>query len=249
MTEKNLIRQLKMLREIKPRKDWVVLTRGRLFSQDQAVEAKTHFGFFAPFFRYKLALVPVVSVFIIIGLFGFAQQTVPGNLFFSLKQATESVQVGFSSSVEKPKLQLQFANRRLGDIGKIAEANDVGNLAPAIKAFQSSVSEATKNLAVIEGKVTDSDSSLIKELVAETQKLTENKEKVESVLGAVVGDTQELENTLTRLEKQMAGFLIADLENRTLSEEDQILLAEAKKDFEEGDYSKSLEKIWMLSNQ
>lgn len=205
-------------------------------------------SFLSPFFRYKLAFVPVISVFIIIGLFGFAQQTVPGNLFFSLKQATETVQVGFSSSVEKPKLQLQFANRRLDDIGRIAGANQVENLAPAIKAFQASVSEATKNLAVIEANVTSPDSSLLKELVAETQKLETNKEKIESVLGAAVGDTQELENTLMRLEKQMATFLITDLESRTLSEEEQILFSEAKKDFEDGDYSRALEKIWMLSN-
>ena len=69
------------------------------------------------------------------------------------------------------------------------------------------------------------------------------------MLGTTIGDTDELASALSRLEKQTAEYLIADLSQRTLSEEDQALLTEAKQDFEAGDYAGTLEKIWLLSNK
>ena len=51
-----------------------------------------------------------------------------------------------------------------------------------------------------------------------------------------------------QLEKQMAAYLIADLSQSTLTEEKQGLLNEAEQDFEAGNYSQALEKIWMLHN-
>jgi len=79
--------------------------------------------------------------------------------------------------------------------------------------------------------------------------MTENKQKVESVLGTIIGDTEELDNAILQLKRQTASYLIADLSQRTLPEEDVELLNEAKQDFEEGEYDKALEKMWLLSNK
>jgi len=248
MEEKQLIRHFKELREIRPRQDWVVLTKSRIFAAE-TFEAKASVFSFFPLFRYKLAFAPIIGVLIIIGLFGFVQDTVPGNFLFSVKKMTETAQITFSSIVERPKTQLEFANKRLEELSRIAESNQVENLDPAIKEFQASIVQATKELAEMNVNVTSSDSMVIKEIVAESKKLEENKERVEAVLGTIIGDTEELTNALNQLEKQTAAYLLADLFQRTLSEEDQELLIEAKQDFESREYSRSLEKIWLLSNK
>jgi len=245
MQEKELIHKIQELRQIKPRKDWVVLTKERILAEEPKISLLPFFRY-----RYKLVFVPVtvISVLIIIGLFGFAQNTVPGDFLFPVKKVTEIAQVSFSSSVEKPTAHLKLANKRLEDLSKITQANQVRNLGPAIEEFQASIVEATKGLIEMDVNVTSSDPMILQEIVAETQKLEENKEKIEAVLGTMIGDTRELENAISQLEKQMAVYLIADLENRTLTEEDQKLLEEAKENFEAGDYFKALENIWLLSN-
>lgn len=245
MTEKQLISQLKELAEIRPRQDWVVLNKSRILAE----EPKTRGFSFFPLFNYKLAWAPIISVFIIIGLFGFAANTMPGDLLFSVKKMTENAQVTFSSTIEKPTASLKLANKRLEDLSRIAENNQVRNLDPAIKEFQANVAQAVKDLAKLGSNVTSSDPIALKEIVAESQKLEENKEKVEAVLGTIIGDTEELTNALTIWKKQIATYLIADLSRRTLSEEDQVLLTEAKEYFESGEYGRALEKIWLLSNK
>ena len=255
MDDKQLIRHLKELAEIRPRKDWVLLTKNRILAESAFVPLsgtspdKPGLLSFFPFFRYKLAFAPIISVFIIIGLFGFAQKTVPGDTFFSVKKMAETAQVTFSSDIEKPKTQLKLANKRLEELNRIAETNQVRSLPPAIKEFQLSLVQAVKDLAEMDFNVTSSDPMIMKEIVAETQKLEENKQKIEAVLGTTIGDTEELGNALSRLEKQTAVYLLADLSQRTLSEQDQTLLAQARQDFEAGNYAGALEKIWLLSNK
>jgi len=229
MREKDLIKQLKGLKEIKPRKDWVLLTKSQILSEPgRELETKISV------FHWKLAFAPMISVFIVIGLFGFANSTVPGDFLFSVKKATETVQVGLSSNAEKSGIHLRIANKRLEELNEIAEANKVRSLAPTIKEFQDNITEAVNGLSPM-------DPTALKELVIETQKLEENKQKVESVLGIQIGgQTNELEN-------QLVGYLIADLEKRTLNEGEYNLLKEAKEYFEAGVYTLSLEKIWLLS--
>jgi len=248
MNEKNLIRQLKELREIEPRENWVLFTKERIFAGEAETEPKASLVSFLPLFRYKLAFAPIVSVLIVIGLFGFAQQTIPGDFLFSVKKAAETAQVTFSSEMEKSGTHLKLANKRLEELSMIANSNQVRNLEPAIKEFQLNIVQATKNIKDMTAGVINSDFAVLKEIVLESQRLEENKEKVESVLGAIIGDTGELTNAILQLEKQTASFLIADLSQSTLSEEKQGLFNEAKQDFEAGNYSQALEKIWMLHN-
>ena len=250
MKQNQLVRQLKSLRELKPSDNWVSFTKERIFAAEpEPMGLREGLLSFFPLFRYKLALAPIISVLVLIGLFGFTQNTVPGDFLFSVKKATETAQITFSSGVEKPKTQLKLANKRLEELGRIAENNQVRNLPPAIKEFQSNIAQAVKDLAAFDVNVTSSDPLAIREIIAESQKLAENKDKVEQVLGAIIGDTGELENAITQMEKQVAAYLIADLEKSTLSEKDAQLLIQAKDDFTSGNYATSLEKIWVLSNK
>lgn len=253
MDEKQLISHLRELREIRPRQDWVSLVKDRILSENpafaEATADKASFISFFPLFRYKLAFAPIVSVFIIIGLFGFVSNTIPGDLLFSVKKITETAQISFSSINERPKTQLKLVNKRLEELSKIAGNNQVKSLDPAIKEFQASIVQATKDLTGMNLNVTSSDSMIVKEIIAESQKLEENKGRIEAVLGTNIGNTEELTNALRQLERQTAFHLIADLEERTLSENDTQLLNQARDDFNAGNYATSLEKIWLLSNK
>jgi len=250
MKQSQLVRQLKSLRELKPSDNWVAFTKERIFAgEPEPIGIRAGVLSFFPVFRYKLALAPIISVLVLIGLFGFTQNTIPGDFLFSVKKMTENAQLTFSSNAEKPQTQLKLANKRLEELSKIAENNQVGKLDPAIKEFQSNIAQATKDLVAFDINVTSSDPLVIKGLVAETKKLIENKEKVESVLGAIIGDTGELNNAISQLEKQTAAYLINDLSQRTLSESDLQLLDQARDDFNAGNFATSLEKIWILSNK
>ena len=81
MQDFELISAIKGLKEVKPNKEWVVLSKNRILGVKEEVKPSVGFIFWAP----RLAWAPIISVFIIIGLFGFAQSAVPGNLFFSFK--------------------------------------------------------------------------------------------------------------------------------------------------------------------
>jgi len=232
MNEKTLIGKIEILRQIRPRKNWVILTKKRILGEERTLPGlflDSFRVFQGLFFQYKLALASLVLLFILGGTFVFAQKSLPGEPLFIVKKMTEKTRAVFISEEEKPKAQLELANRRLEDLAKIAEKNDVRKLAPAIDEFQANVSEAAKNLAKAK--------TVGKDIVVQTQELEKNKEKIEKTLATQIG-TEELENVYKDLAEQQ----IKDLENSSLTESQTKLLAQAKEYFEAGDYSNALIK-------
>ena len=224
----NLIREIKQLRKVKPRKDWVLSTKTEILGKEQSFEL-------FPFFRPAYAGLFVLLIFL--GLFEFSQGALPGESLYYLKKIAERGQIMISSEEEKPIINLEFANKRLEELNQIAQKNEVKKLAPAMEEFRANVSEAAKNLTKVK-KVDEN-------LVLQTQKLEENKEKVEKVLATKIED-EAYSEYMTAI-AQVVENQINDLEERTLSTEDELILQEAKADFERGDYSEALVKILDLS--
>ena len=188
-------------------------------------------------FQYnKLAFASLIIFAILAGAFTFAQNSLPGDPVYILKKITEKSRVVFVSEEEKPAFQLKLANDRLEDLTKASAKN----LAPTISEFQASISEAAKNLAKIDA--TTSDPIIMKKIVEETKKLEENRQKIEA-LGVVIGEMTELDKALSQLVERE----IQDLENRTLTEEQEEVLGQTKEDFRAGNYNQALEKILLLS--
>ena len=100
MTEAELIKKIKTLKEIKPRKDWVVLTKTQILGN---VEVRPQLFLF-PFF--KPAYAGLFLFLLLIGLAEFSQGALPGDPLYSLKRITEKAQSVFVSKEEQPKLQL-----------------------------------------------------------------------------------------------------------------------------------------------
>jgi hypothetical protein len=227
MTEKELIGRIRELGQIKPSRDWVVLTKNQILGPEPK-------GILFPFLR--LASISLgATLLILFGLFYFAQKALPGDFLYPIKKIAERGQAFLVSETELPKIQLELANKRLEELNKIVEQNEVKKLPLALNELQTSTSRAAKNLVKVK--------KINREIVENTLKFEKTKEKIENSLATQI-EIKEEENPT----KIVAEYLIKDLEGRTLSEEEKEIFTQAKKDFENGDYSTSLEKILILSN-
>jgi len=243
MTEKELIKKIQELKQIQPRKDWVVLTKSQILAEEQIcrgrASVKASFGesFISVLrvFFLKPAYAGVLAVLVIFGLFIFAQNSLPGDLLYPIKKITERSQKPF---VPEKEFNIKIVNNRLDDLASVAQSNSTKNLAPAINEYKASVSEVAKNLVKDETKKNPNE---LKKIVKEVQSIEKKTAEMES-LGMVIGENIELDSALVQLIK----LQVDDLEKRTLTSEQAESIGDIKADIEAGKYSDALEKILEL---
>ena len=247
MSESEFIARIQVLKQIKPRKDWVFLTKKRIFGQPPTLFEESPFRLlFSPqewlrvfLVHSRLAFATLLFLGILFSTaFTFAQSALPGDFLYPVKRVVEKAQAVFVSEKDKPTAQLELVNKRLEELTQIAQANQAQKLAPAINEFQASASQAAKDL-----RRTKDTQKITKEVVEETKKLAQNKQKVES-LGVLVGDSDELDEALAQVVENQ----IKDLEKRTLSVEQQETFEKVKESFEAKKFSEALEMILSLNN-
>lgn len=230
MSEKALIGKIRELRRIQPRQDWVLLTKSRILGEEFA-QPKPLFGFF------RLAYAGVLTTLIIFGLFGFAQYSLPGNLLYYVKRAAEKGQAVFVSAEEKPKYELEMANKRLGELNKIAQTNQVKNIAPALSEFKMTRAAAKKSVSnSIKGKTEKEAIKIAKQVAGELNEVNKGEVRVFGSLGI---DSEGNENG--SVDKIVIELLLKDAESSTLTEEQAEDLVKVKGYYENGDYAKALE--------
>lgn len=243
MIYENLIAEIKKLDQIKPRKEWVLTVKSRILETETTT--KTSIWEILPriFFQPKLIVSEVLAVFIVLGVFGFSQYSLPGDPLYLLKRAIERARTVLVSSSDLPQAQLELVNKRLGELVKIAETNQVKKLAPALQEYQASLIQAVRNLAKTSATTTASDPAAIKKIASEAQKLEEAKTKLTKTYGIAGLETTDEANPT----KLVVEWLISDLEKRTLTDEQDELFSQAAKDYAEGNYNSALTKILKLS--
>jgi len=245
MNDKNLVRKLQLLKEIKPRKDWVVLTKSQILGEEPTlVEQVSTFIRISFQYKpaYKRAFIGLVSLILLIGTFAFAKNALPGDPLYVLKRLTEKGQAVFVSEEKLPRYNLEIANKRLEELSQIAQTNQVRKLAPALNEFQSSVSEAAENLAKI--KEPKKAHEAAKAIVLEIKKLKENQEKIKT-LGVVIGDGKEIEDAMCPIvESSIVEREIEALGELTVEQEE--LLEQAEEYLEEGECSSALEALEII---
>jgi hypothetical protein len=233
--EREVIEKIKVLKQIKPEKNWVFLTKEKILRKEA-----TLFPFLKPAFVTlsvtKRTLSVSAGLLFILILFGLSFTSLPGEPFYLIKKIIERGQTVFVPEEEKPKLELELANKRLEELSKIAEKNDVKKLAPAINEAKEGVAQATKNL--VKSKKVD------REIVKKTLELVKKKQEVEKVLGTKI--TEEGTEDPTKL---VAKYLIEDFENRTLTEDQKQILEKAKGYFDNGDFAKVLELLLLINGK
>ena len=232
--ETELIQKIKELKGIETKKEWVFLTKKEILGDEFSVPRI--FRVFENILSYKYALSSLIVIFLAGGVFVSAQQALPGDLLYPIKKATEKARLVFAPEEQQPNIQLEYANERLESLVKAAKEKKVEKLAPLIEEYQANISEAAKSLGEV--KKTE-----VKKIVEKTKQIEENKKKAES-LGVVIEEPKELNNALAKLVETQ----IKDLEQNSLSPEQEKIFEEVRKDYKEGKYSQALEKILILSN-
>jgi hypothetical protein len=268
MTEKEFINKIRGFRQIKPSQDWVVLVKKRIFEQEDSVIMRqcekekaisradgnftdgnlAHNGFSATsvfdrikiVFSHKLAFASVLSLIILFGLFGFAQNSLPGDPLFSLKKIAEDSQSVLISRKDQSNYDFEMAQRRLEDLIKVAQRNSVKNLAPAINEYQANISKVADNLA------REKDRKKVKEMVIKMTELQSKESEVKSY-GVEIGDNKELEKVYAQKIIETLEPLIEDLKNRDLTEEQKKDLMEAEKDLANKNYEQALVKLLYIN--
>jgi hypothetical protein len=247
MEEKDLITKLTLLKEIRPRENWVIFAKTRILADsrpiaaDKAVrsqESNILGDVFATlsFFRYMTKpayVLPLLLVFVFGGVtLQASKNSLPGDALFSVRSAIEKATMN----------NLELAQTRLGDLKKIAQNNNVRNLSETIKEFKANVEKVSKNVALLVDKEPGKALQAGMELV----QLQKDKAAIEQVLGAALdGDT---EKELKSATKYLVENELEDLLTRTLTEEQQDLLEEGIMAYQAEDYELALEMVWKISN-
>lgn len=255
MEEKDLTAKISLLKGVKPRQDWVLLAKSRILGQaDIPQVAPLHEGFGSRImteavsvFKYLTIEKPAfalasILLFMGAGISFHASQSLPGDTLYSLRSAGEDIQSRLASQGNDVP-QLQAAQRRMEDLKKIVEGNRSQNLASAIKEYENSVSEASKQLAKL------AEENPEKALLAgkEILELAAEKVRMEEVLGTKFGgeESQSLAETI----KIVVEIELADLETRTLSDTQKETYEKAKEAYAAGSYEAALENIWFISQE
>jgi len=233
MTEKELILKIKRLRQITPKKEWVFLTKNQILggyeTRTRNLSSRVLEILPRMFFQRKFAFASLALIIVVVCAFGFSQNAVSGDLLFALKKVTEKAQTAFVPSEGQLKNRLELANKRLEELTEIAEQNQVKKLSSAIGECQASMSQVANKASTVRKP------EEARKIVPEIKKMEGNIQNLKTY-GVEINDTGNTEN----IYKPVVDVLIKDLETRTLTEDQQKLLTEAKETYKIGDYPNTL---------
>lgn len=220
--DKHTINKIKLLKSIQPGREWSTQTRDILFSQIRAqgqakmtkpskivgVWAYTSSTFSTAYqysigmlFERPLALAGTLSVFVVgvVGAFFYAQTSIPGDALYSMKRTSEGLQTAFASPDNRAQLEIELADRRIGEMRAVSEKKDT---APEEKAKNVSelIAGASQNFANVKKSLEDTKSVSTPKKMVEIAKLVQTKttqyEKALTQLQSTTPDQQK--NVLTQ---------------------------------------------------
>jgi hypothetical protein len=226
--DKLLISRLRELRNVKPEKEWVSSAKLRILGEE---EKTAFFPFFQP------ALVGATFALALL-VFGFAQNSLPGDLLYSLKRVSEDGRMIFVSDQIREQVNLEMANKRLTELALLAEKKETGRLPQAINDFQDSIAKLATDSS------DKSDPVKNKEMV---DRMANEMQTVMAYLGADIGG-EEFEELKERTNIEYVKYLIADMSERSLTESQQNVLKQMIQLAEQGEYLTALE-LYLTSQQ
>lgn len=240
ITEKNLIGQIKMLKSIEPRKEWVSLLKSQIITEK--TENRTEnwkIGKFIENWKLviensssrKLAYAFAVLAIMVVGVLGFAQYTVPGDALFPIKKLAEQSQASLMGKTTINK-EIANLNSRINDLAQVAKGGKTENFTAVVAEIKNNASELARGL-----KNETANPSEIKEIAASLKTLAD-------VPGTDLSENQDVKD----LYEAVVSSQIEDLQKTTLTQEQKDVLEEIIGLYDEGKYAQALEKILMINN-
>ena len=235
MREEELIRNLRQLRQIKPKKEWAFLAKKQILGE-------TPKRSFAPFSIFSLRMVyaGLIVVFVFFGLFGFAQNSLPGDFLYPVKKIAERAERVFVSKDGQPNFQLELAKKRLEELNRVAKDNQVKRLAPAMKEYETTKAAAEKAVvASIKNKPKKEAVKIVKEAAPALNEINKQEKEIYTSLG--VDPKKEAGSASIDADKYMVEYLIKKADASTLTDEQRKDLSRVKEYYKMGNYEKALE--------
>ncbi len=142
------------------------------------------------------------------------------------------------------QLLISTNQRMVEEVQRLAKQNEVEILSIALANLKDAKIEMQRDFA--ESMVTKSEKEVIKIAKDIAPSLIEIREKEEVIMGSlgVMIEPDDLS-----ADRDVAFFLITDLEKRSLTDEDGALLEEAREYFDSGKYQKALKKVLEIGDE
>jgi len=244
MNDKQLISKLQELRQIKPSQDWVVSLKREIVGGQPGfgTQILTVFEVLPRMiFQSKLAYATIACFAILFGTFTFAQNTVPGDLLFSVKKMAEQSQGALLSSANQSNYNLDIVNRRLGELADVIKENKTNNIAPAIQEVKNGIAQTVKDIS--------SNTNDFTSIAVKVQKIQQAKRNVETLGVVMLQESNELNDALAPLVENEIKVLTQSSDSGNLNLEQEIRLVEVKSHYKKGEYTAALEKILLITTK
>lgn len=228
MEERQLIKKIKEFRQIKPNKDWVLFTKREILEQGK--EEQIVSWLFTPFSRPALVVRPLIAgVLILAGVFvylylGALTPQIVQLPFLSDKPAETEMVI---TSLEELQESLEQITLGLNNLKKAKDPNQALVMTEIVKAT------AKEGERVI-NQIKSSEGTLSRKTLASLNDSLDGFGEVFEKAGGVGKEILELS--------------LDDLEQRSLSEEDELRLQKAIEYYNEGRYIEAMLLIQRIGN-
>ncbi|MFC1700735.1 DUF5667 domain-containing protein [Patescibacteria group bacterium] len=236
MIEQDLVKKLKRLKKVQPSQEWLTFTRHNLINRARLYDNANSFsestiGFWGWLKQYQaFALVGCLLINIAVGPWLIAKasrSSLPGELLYSIKKVSEGFQTKVASEEDVIQLQVEFANRRLEELNKIAEKFATEKKSDTI-GTKKIVSDFKSNLAGVSLHLKNNISKEKAVAVAEqTQKINQDLIRVkEDASEDIKADLAEAEKSIEDIKFQILAVLMGDSDSETIatSSDEEILI-------------------------
>ena len=251
MMEKDLIRKIQILKQIEPRKDWVVLTKSRIFAEEPVTVRETIPNILGRFFRFQFALKPAFVIPVALFLIGGAIFYFSNLKDLQIAQNEYQQRLAQLQSLTPAIQQLQANISLVKESLDKAEAKNPKQVLEIRKSVEAAARQG-KNVLDETKKMVEATSPARlapQGEAGESEKITKTTEPEVQILTSITETEKaigELENSYKQKVEETVEYLIEEVEHWALGEIDQKRFEEAKEDYQNGDYNQALETILFL---
>ena len=232
MEEHQLIKKIEQLREIKPKKDWVFLTKNRILGKELEKSEMSPFSvLFIPIRKPALVVAPLVVL-----------AAVLGGVFVYLNFLPQLAQIPVVTRIFESN---QRAEEIIVSLGELQ-----GNLEKITFGLNNLKNAKDPNQALVMTEIVKATAKKGEEVVDQIK--TENSSQPKQVLASLnwVGDAYKgLGEAAGNTQIEVMGDYIEYLSQGTLTEEDETRLEKAEQYYNEGKYTDAIILIQKIVSQ
>jgi hypothetical protein len=242
-SEKELINQIRKLRNIKPEANWVFSAKVRILGHEMAEQNRAWASLVSGFiFQYRAAFAGILLVGLAGGTLAAAQNALPGETLYPVKRATEKGVAMVLGRDKTPAANLQLAAKRLEEIDLISQKNLVKDLPAAFYEYKTAKAVAKKEVAALVKKNPDNAGAIIKESSMAMKDIRDKEKQVYGVLGLDQNASSSNDGSEAASDKIIAESLINYFKKDAVLSQDQSQdLEQVKKFYDAGDYGRAVD--------